>query len=467
MGAERCDVAICGAGPAGLAAAAVLRGRGLDVRLLDENPRPGGQFLRRTLDRRSRGGPERDRRHGLRLLDRLSADSYPEGALRRVIGIFADRQVLAVDADERLIRLHPRAVLLATGARERYLPFAGWTLPGVMGAGAAQILVKAHGVLPARTLVAAGAGPLLYAAAADTAAAGGRVAAVLDQAGWKDRWHLALALCARPTKMLQGMLYLGQLLEAGCRLRGGWRVAAAQGRGRLEQVVAVRTDGAGRALSGSRTVLPADGLAIGWGLVANLDLAMQAGCQVVYNPGRGGWVVDTDSRLQTSISGIFAAGEATGIGGGAKALVEGELAGFEILAHLGEKAGPDATKRLRRLHGLRRGELSLGRALAATVRVPPETLAQIPDDTVVCRCEDVTMGEIRLAVFAGADSLPALKRTLRIGMGVCQGRTCGPIVADLLALLTRQPLERLLPPAARAPVKPVTLGALADDPDED
>ena len=460
METETCHVVICGGGPAGLAAAAVLERAGLKVRLLDENPRPGGQLLRRRTPDRVASGLDRARRRGLRLFTRGPDRAFQADAACRVVGIFADREILAVDANEGMIRLRPRAVLLATGARERYLPFAGWTLPGVMGAGAAQILVKAHGVLPARRLVAAGAGPLLYAAAADTAAAGGRVCALLDRAGWKDQWALALALSRQPAKMLQGVGCLARLYLSGCRVRRGWRVMAAEGRGRLERVLAASCEGAGRS-SGRLVALPADGLAVGWGLVPNLELAMQAGCELAYAPHRGGWVVAADQDLQTSVPGIFAAGEATGIGGGAKALVEGELAALGLLAYLGRDPGRRAADRLRDLRRQRRRELALGRALAAVTRISPQDLAGVPDDTVVCRCEDVTLGEIRRAVFAGSDSPAALKSALRIGMGICQGRTCGPVVLDLLALLTRQPPAALAPSGTRAPVKPVTLGALA------
>lgn len=460
MDTEPCDVAVCGAGPAGLAAAAVLGRAGLDVRLLDENPLPGGQLLRRSR-KPTRGGLDPARRQGLRLAARSKGQNFYGKPLQRVIGIFADGEVLAVDAGHRLVRLRPRAAILATGARERYLPFAGWTLPGVMGAGAAQILVKAHGILPARRLVVAGAGPLLYAAAAETAAARGRVLAVLDQAGWREHWHLALALCRQPTKMLQGAAYLIRLQAAGCRVRCGWRVVRAEGRERAQRVVAVRSAPRGRP-SNETMVFSADGLAIGWGLVPNLELAQQAGCRLVHDEHRGGWVVDTDAALQTSRPGIFAAGEVTGIGGGAKALVEGELAAFGVIDYLGSRLGGQVAARRRWLNHRRRRELSLGRALAAVTRVPPEALAGIPDDTVVCRCEDVTMGDIRRAVFSGADSLSALKKTLRLGMGICQGRTCGPVVLDLLALLTRQSPTTLPPFGVRAPIKPVTLGVLAE-----
>jgi NADPH-dependent 2,4-dienoyl-CoA reductase/sulfur reductase-like enzyme len=443
-----------------LAAAAVIEEAGLRVHRLDENPRPGGQLLRHCR-KPTRGGLDPARRRGLRLLASGTTRAIPAAPRHQVIGVFPDREILAVDAGNRLIRLKPQAIVLATGARERYLPFAGWTLPGVMGTGAAQILVKSHRVLPARRLAVAGAGPLLYAAAADTAAAGGRVVALLDQAGWRDQWRLAMALSRQPTRMLLGASYLIRLRLHGCRVHWGWRVNRAEGEGRLKRVVAVRSHASGRP-AGGPVIFPADGLAIGWGLVPNLELAIQAGCRLSCDIQRGGWVVDTDQRLETTVPGIFAAGEITGIGGGAKALVEGELAALGVLSHLGRPLGRQAAARRRRLEDRRRRELSLGRALAAACRVPPEALAGIPDDTIICRCEDVTMGEIRRAVFAGAGSLPALKRTLRLGMGVCQGRTCGPIVEDLLSLLNGPSRDPAAPWSARAPIKPVTLDALAE-----
>ena len=457
-----CDVAIIGAGPAGLAAADALAGRNLDVCLFDENPRPGGQLLRSV-----QGGPpageklslDLARRRGRRLLQ-AARKGIRVATGGQVLGIFPPDRLLVQHGDGRVVEMTARCTICATGARERFIPFPGWTLPGVIATGAAQILLKGAAVLPGKRIVVAGTGPLPLLLAHQILTHGGRVAMLVDGADMKTRLGMLRLLPRQTLRLIRGGWLMTRLIAAGVPIRSGQRVVAAAGRSRLESVTTARLDNQGATVPGSLRTIAADALAAGFGFVPNIELPLQAGC-AVRNDGRlGGWVVETDENLATSVPGLFAAGEVTGIGGGDKSLVEGRLCGLAVLEHLGKKT-PRWRAQRRKLIAARHAEMAFGRMLGRISRIPPAWVGEIPDETIVCRCEDVRMGDVRRRLADGFATAEALKRATRCGMGNCQGRICGPIIADILAVAATDRHYRQRPPSTRCPVKTVSLGALA------
>lgn len=457
-----CDVAIIGAGPAGLAAADVLAGRRLDVCLFDENPRPGGQLLRafRSGAPADAGRfPDPARRRGRRLVQTVPTGVRVETGVQ-VLGLFPPDRLLVQRGDGKVVEMAARCTICATGARERFIPFPGWTLPGVISTGAAQILLKGAGVLPARVGVIAGIGPLPLLLARQTVAHGGRVAALLDGASLTAKLKLLRTLPGQAAKLAEGLWLTARLAAAGVRVQSGRWITGVSGRGRVESVTTVRLDRRGEAVAGSTRRYPAAGLAVGFGFVPNIELPLQAGCNAHYRVDGGGWVIHADSDLETSLPGVFAAGEVTGIGGGMKSLVEGGLCGLAVSARLGRVKPGDAALR-QRLIVRRAREIAFGTHINRLCRVPGAWLAAIPDDTIVCRCEDVRLGDIRRRLADGFGTPGALKKATRCGMGTCQGRVCGPIVDDILAVLAGASHQRQGPPSSRGPVKPVPMGALA------
>ena len=459
----RLQAAVIGGGPAGLAAGAELTARGVKVAVLDEGPYPGGPTRHSPTSgfaARPNGpvrgelvGPlvEQARRTGTEILSQV-----------QVVGLEEDGTIWAQQGQDRLLELKAEYVLFATGARERFIPFAGWTLPGVISTGAAQIILERHGILPGQRIVVAGSGPLPLLLASHLAGAGGRVAALLDHSSWRKRAGAIRHLAGGRTKLLQGLGLLAGLLRAGIRPRTSTTVAAARGADRLEEVETVRIDGRGRPLPGSERTIPADCLALGHGFSPNIELPQLAGCEIVHDPFRGGWLVRVDRTLMTSREGFYAAGEITGLGGGPKSVIEGRLAALHLAARLGAARGRDLDRQVARLAGASRREESFGRFLTSLAAPPPGLWDLIGGETVICRCEDVTLNRIQEAVGKGAVTLDSLKKATRCGMGRCQGRICGPILAGVLGRLVG-PEAGAAQLSLRPPLKPIPLSLLVGE----
>jgi len=392
--AERLEtgIAVVGAGPAGIAAACRAAEAGARVVLIDEAPVAGGQVWRH----RPASPPPRAARPWLERLAACGAG--------RLTGSVVDAEgahSLHVAEDERLVRVECERVVLATGARERFLPFPGWTLPNVLGVGGAQALLKAGASFRGRRVVIAGSGPLLLPVAASLARAGARVGLVAEQAPWPAVARFASRLLLRPAKLLQAIGYRSRF--ATTRYRCGVWLTAARGAAQVE--AAELTDGR------RRWTLDCDVLAAGFGLVANLELPVLLGCRVA----AGGVVVHDDQA--TSVTDAFCAGEPTGIGGVDLALLEGQIAG---LAAAGRSSEAKA------LAPRRDRERAFARDLAEAFALRPELRRLPAAETLVCRCEDVALGRLRPEWSARQAKLYT-----RAGMGPCQGRVCGPALEFL------------------------------------
>ncbi len=442
-------LAVIGAGPAGLAAALAAAEAGVRVALIDAAAEPGGQFYRQSAPRLGARRPQA-LHHAWRTWRRLRARLDAQVADGR-ISYLRDRQVWLVEPGFTVHTLLGRtqggsaavradAVLLATGGYEQVLPFPGWTLPGVVTAGGAQAMLKGGLVLPGRTAVVAGTGPLLMPVAAGLAAAGARVAALVEAAGPRGFVRQAPTLLAHPGKLAEGATYAARLARHRVPVRWRRAVVAAHGTDRLEAVSVAGPGGVERRIA-------CDTLAVGHGMLPHTDLAEALGARVLAS----GVLVDAEQR--TTVAGLWAAGEATGIGGSGLALAEGEIAGRSIAARLGgaEPDPADWTAAARARTRLRRFAAALD-----TVYVPqPGWVERVSDDTVLCRCEEVPASAVREAVAGlGATDLRTVKLLTRAGMGWCQGRICAPGVAGVAGCPTG---------ASRRPfARPVPLGVLAD-----
>ncbi|RZF30495.1 NAD(P)/FAD-dependent oxidoreductase [Paraburkholderia sp. UYCP14C] len=388
------DIVVIGGGPAGLNAARAAALAGARVVQIDDNPRAGGQIWRQ--------GPAYPPQAPLHaLLAALQAQqNFTYWPSTRVIAPLGAQGLLLESAEYGGVSITYDRLILATGARERLLPFAGWTLPGVTGAGALQVLIK--GGMPVRDerIVIAGSGPLLMAALATARDAGARVIAVVEQAPAAELARFGVSLLREPAKLRQAFSLTRGF--AGLRYWTGSIVREARGAERVQQVTIRR---------GERDVtLDCDRVACGYGLLPNVTLAQALGCAI---NEAGEIVVDDEQR--TSLERVYAAGECTGVGGAELACAEGEIAG---LAASGAGAAQSAAlpalvaqrERWRRFGARVAASFALGEA----ARTPPA------DATLLCRCEDVSIGEVRRC----ADWRDAKLQT-RCGMGACQGRICG------------------------------------------
>ena len=420
---EGYEVVVVGAGPGGMAAATVAAEAGCRVILLDDNLTQGGQVWRGFARDTARKYP-----HGSRFMEwssRFDRSGCALGQGWQVIDSPA-ADVLRIEKGSERRDLGFEKLILATGARERFLPFPGWTLPGVMGVGGLQALVKA-GLDPAgKRVVLAGSGPLLPAVGAALTKAGATLRGMYDQAPLAALAAFGFSLLWMPGKLFESARY--RLRTRGVPYRtGGWG-GRAEGRGRVERVTL--TDGR------KQWTVDCDWLGCAFHLVPNLELPRLLGCRILHG------LVEVNGLQQTSVPGVACVGELTGIGGLEKALVEGQIAG---LAAAGREA--EALRMGTQRQRLHRFAKRLERAFA----LRPE-LRKIADaDTIVCRCEDVSLADLE-----GCTGWRHAKLHTRCGMGACQGRVCGAATEFLFGWEN----ENARPPVFPAAV--ATMSAAAD-----
>ncbi|MEV3989933.1 NAD(P)/FAD-dependent oxidoreductase [Streptomyces sp. NPDC049837] len=477
---EPYDLAVIGAGPAGLSAAVTAAESGLSVALLDASAHMGGQFYRHPAAALGAVRPEA-LHHDWPVFADLRRRLEPSGVSRLAghhvwsvtgeEGRWAVHAVTGADGDEeRPVRVRARALLLTTGAYERQLPFPGWTLPGVVGAGGAQAMLKSGLALPGIAasslrakprargrVVVAGSGPLLLAVAVSLAAAGARVPAVVEASGYLRYARHPRALAANPHKLAEAVVHGAAMLRHRVRPLLRSAVTHVHGTERVEAVTVARLDRDWRPVPGSERRIACDALAVGHGLAPQIELATALGCATRRTPDATAALV-LDGLQETTVPGVWSAGETGGVGGSRLAIVEGELAALAIAARLTGRSGPSQGRRAERLRRRRDRLRAFADALAACHAPGAGWPQWLPDDTDVCRCEEVTAGRVREAVTElGARDARTVKLLTRAGMGWCQGRMCGAAVACLAAGGGEVP-----PPAERRPFAvPVPLGALA------
>ncbi|MEU3561393.1 FAD/NAD(P)-binding oxidoreductase [Kitasatospora sp. NPDC006786] len=427
------DLVVVGAGPAGLAAAVTAADLGLRCALLDGGRSTGGQYYRHPAPGLGAARPDRLHHHWSAYTgraDRLDAHEragraaflagHQVWALERTGDGFAVHVTRGPESTDRAT-VRSRSVLLATGAYERQLPFPGWTLPGVVTAGGAQAMLKAGLVLPGKRIVVAGSGPLLLAAASSLVTAGAEVPAVVEATAYLGYARHPGVLAGVPGKLVEGAGHGGALLRHGVRLRPRSAVVEAHGTDRVTGVTVARLDADWRPVPGTGRRIDCDALAVGHGLLPQIDLATELGARTVTGPD-GAVALEVDARLRTSVPGLWSAGETNGVGGADLALAEGELAAYAVA---GQRPAAALMRRRSRLR-------AFADLMAAAHRPGSGWTGWLRPDTDVCRCEEVPVEAIREAVEdLGAGDPRTVKLLTRAGMGWCQGRMCGPAVACL------------------------------------
>ena len=448
------DLAIIGAGPAGLAAAVEARAHGLSVLVVDENAAPGGQIFRAAEASARDPAIARDMAPGRALIAafRASGAAYLPGATLWHLDPEEGRLSLALGGHGEVATA--RRVLLATGAQERPVPIPGWTLPGVMGAGAAQILLKTAGAVPSGRTVLAGQGPLVWLLAVQLARAGAPPLVLETRAT-----GLAAALARAGAGVFAGWRLLGKglglMAEArrlGVRVIAGVRALRAEGTGRVQRVA---WDGG---------AAPCDALLLHEGVIPATHVSRAIGLEHVWDHAQGCWRPVVDAWGATSADRVAVAGDGAGIGGWEAAVASGRLAALDAARRLGALAEDGFAARIAGPLAARRSALALRPFLDALYAPPPEVLRPA-DGTIACRCEEVTAGAIRDAARLGATGPNQVKAYLRCGMGPCQGRICAPTVAALIAETRGLPPDQVPPLRPRAPYKPITVGMLAESAD--
>ncbi|MCC8375521.1 FAD/NAD(P)-binding oxidoreductase [Photorhabdus sp. HUG-39] len=408
-----CDVLVVGAGPAGLATAqAAIQGQ-QSVILIDDNPKAGGQIWRQgpfhTLPPMAK-----------HYLSVLSEDALIYLPSCKVIAV--DSQCVMVETASRHRIVHYQRIILCTGAKEKLLPFPGWTLPGVTGAGGLQALIKSGLPMIGERVVIAGSGPLLLAVAETVKKAGGNVVGIIEQAPLHRLFSFGLRLLRWPNKLHQAIALMP--------LKNYYKNSMVLG---VETSTEGTLTGVYISNKGQKRKLPCTRLAFGFGLRPNTELAQLLGC--LLDEQRN---IQVDAWQQTTMPGVYAAGECTGIGGSELALCEGFIAGF---AASGKYALAEKWQQKRRKWRC------FATAIAQTFKLNREITQALPPDTLICRCEDISLNE--LEPFQDWNSA---KMATRCGMGACQGKICSAILHDI---------KHWAIPSPRIPLSPTRLETLA------
>ncbi|WP_439544921.1 FAD-dependent oxidoreductase [Sandarakinorhabdus sp.] len=454
MPVDRPELLVIGAGPGGLSAAIAARKAGVDVLLVDERRLAGGQYFKPVaVAGDDVVPPDAQHREGLA----LARQALDAGVVIRngvtVWGAFKPLEFVASVEGAGSRRILPRAVIVATGAFERAWPVPGWHLPGVMTTGAAQTLWRTARRLPGRRVLIAGNGPLNLQLAAELQGGGADVLAVVEAApaATHDLAAVAAMAAASPGLVVQGLRYHWQRLRGGVEMLHGMVVRAVEA---APAGLQVTLSGKGR-----ERVFDTDVLCLGYGFEPSNELLRALGCRHDHDAAQGRLVTWRDADGRTSVAGIYALGDCTGLGGARVAAADGLLAGFAAAADLGHGIGPALARERQAAAAAGERHRRFQRALWQVYRVPP---AMAPgDETLICRCEEISFGAARAALADGHGQAGAVKRATRIGMGPCQGRYCRPLLEALIRESGGAAPDEMSGFAPRPPVKPVLIRDLA------
>lgn len=454
---KACDLAVIGAGPAGMAAAATAAALGLSTVLLDEQPAPGGQIYRGITEAAAatRAALGADYRHGEALVAALDASKalYRPGS--SVFDVSPSGEIAFLSGGHTHM-LRAKRILAATGGQERPFPIEGWTLPGVMTAGAAQTLLKQADLVPSGRVVLAGSGPLLWLLAAQILRAGGAIALILETTP-KRNWRAALPHLPRflaSPYAAKGLALLARVRRS-VKVISGVSHLRASGDDRL-RMVAYRC-------GGEETIVDADTLLLHQGVVPSLHLPDTLGCRIGWNEEQRAFQPEADDWGATSVDHVAIAGDGAGIGGARSAARRGRLAAWDAACRLGRIGRAERDR-------LGAGDLAaLKRDLAARrfldlLYEPADSFRVPTGDTIVCRCEEVSAARIEALIAQGVLGPNQLKFFMRCGMGPCQGRLCGLTVSEMFAAARGVSPEEIGHYRLRTPIKPVTVAEMASLP---
>lgn len=437
------DLLIVGGGAGGLSAAIAARQAGASVIILDERKVGGGQYFKQSavsapLDAQQSAGAEL-------LAHALAAGAELIGEVE-IWGAFDGLLFLAEHKGAALIA-RPRAAIIATGAYERPEIRPGWTLPGVMTTGAAQTLWRSYRTLPGKRVAIVGSGPLNLQVGQELAQGGAEVVLIAERAAapWVRPVAAASLALAGPGLVLTGLRTLHALRKRGVLVRHGTaldRIDVAKGGLRVT-------------LTGGAAPVVADAVLMNAGFDPQNEILRLLGAEATYDPAFGHLRVTRDDTCATTVPGLYAVGDCAGLGGAPAAMAEGRIAGRAAAAALGFGDGYDTFADQRTLTRARRFQRHLWTLHDVAPRLP-----DVPDDTLICRCEEIDAGQIRAGLSEKPGHAGTLKRATRVGMGRCQGRYCGPVAARLVAAATGTAVEDRSYFAPRVPIKPVAISAI-------
>jgi len=463
------ELIIIGGGPAGITAATEAARMGACVALIDENQHLGGKVFGPTgntiPDSTSDKIEHNLRRQILKDLDRVG-DKIAVYLNTEVWDIVDQRMALLYAKEGsagHLKHIKGKKLIISVGAFEKAIPFPGWTLPGVFSVGGLNALIK-KGILPGERFLIAGSGPLQLVLADHLIHAGAKISAIVNAASLRDIAARAFQLITSidAFRLRSGVEYLWHIKRQKVPIYSSYIISKVYGSNEVEKAEIVRVDGLWNPIRGTEQEISVDTLAYGFGLIPCTDLTRLCGCKHFFDERLGYWRVELNEKMETTVPGIFAAGDGLTIKGYSAAIEEGRVAAIEACNQLERVDRREADRLLRpSLRKLKRFK-RIGQIMDTISSPRPGIFNILTDDAIVCRCEEVSVQDVVSAVADGAGDVNDIKRRTRLGMGHCQGRFCGQVINELIWKLTgiRKQREIFTP---RTPAKPVPFACLAGE----
>lgn len=473
------ELLIIGAGPAGMAAAEAASAMGIGVTVVDEQAARGGQFLRQppASFKLTNWLPGKTYSKAKSLLCRSETLSDVQWLMRSTVsGIFPLKHTqpdeprfrIVIDTEQGARECHARSILIAGGCYDLPVIFPGWTTPGVMAAGGIQAFIKSQQLVPGQRFVLAGSHPLQLVIADQIIQAGGEVAAVLFAQSKSSALSLIrhpLTLWQHASKFTQMASTLKRLCKAGVKVRFNQVVVQANGAEQLQSVSVAGVNRQGEILKDGRQEIDCDRLGVCFSFLSSTELVRQLNAACKWNARRGGWVAQHDEWMRSSIPGVYLAGEATGVAGFDAAMLEGKLAALGCALDTGRLEMTSAEQQARPVRRDLQG-LNVFAELLSELSWPGDTFLDqlISDNSIVCKCEELNAGELRLMLQDNPEigTASAAKLLSRAGMGLCQGRYCHHAVTRLLVQTRGLAEQEVVGFTSRFPAKPVLIGHLTN-----
>jgi NADPH-dependent 2,4-dienoyl-CoA reductase/sulfur reductase-like enzyme len=455
---EEIEIVVIGGGPGGLSAALAAARAGAQVTLIDAYAHPGGQYYHQPPERLVESS-NTHQRQGQEMLRKVKQAG---------VRILSETLVSSIDSEKTLVCNAPKAaylqkankIIIASGAYEQPLPFPGWTLPGVIMTGGIQTLLYQH-VLPGKRVLLTGTGPLQLVVAKNLIQAGAEVVGVLEgnqlikKAGLR-----ATAMWGQWGRLTEGLQSYLTMMTHGVPYKLGWGIVKANGTSQVSGATIARLDQDWRPIKGTEQEVACDTIGTAYGFVPFNSLSKIAGAQQAWRPELGGEVPIRNEFFETSMPGVFAVGDGAGIGGFRMSEMEGELAGLWAAKQLGYEKQP-AQAAISHIRSRIRAESRFQRLYADLFNPGPGAFEMVKDDTIVCRCENITYARLRAAIQKGDLTPQEIKNDIRASMGRCQGRVCSRMVLHTLASMSGKTVAEIGLFGARPPVFPLSIGVLA------
>ncbi len=453
------DVVIVGAGFAGIKASLLLENYNLNICVIDEGIQAGGQFIR-YKDGTQNSSKIPTYNKGLSLVKKFNESSITYLNKSELIFINKEKEILVKLKDDSLKMIKPKTIIFAMGAREIVEPFKGWDLPGIITTGAMQILLKTSGKVFANEITIAGSGILHYAAAVTWLEKGGKIKSFYDGNSLSNKFKMLSSALSSSDKRADLFAMSLNMIKIQMNAKNNIKVIEAKGNNKLESIILAKIDSKGNIIKGTEFEEKTSLLAIGNGLIANLDVATAAGCQTIYDDKLGGLVLKTNKLLETTQDNIFSAGASNCIGGADKAQIDGEICAYSVLFKLKLIDFNLYSKLTEKLFIYRKKAVIFAKTLSNMQSFNLNEIRNLDKNTTICRCENIKIKDITNAIEFGLTSINSIKKKTRSGMGNCQGKTCSELVRAILQSKGHNDTSHI---KARAPLKPTNINILASE----